>query len=132
MRKRQTEQADNIETDRTNFNNTFVINNIDKPLQNLTSVKDRKAFLDPENLTQIQIAYQNEITKPENKHLQQFTSSGELVMPQEILGAVAKSDTGATDTNVATAEKYYDTFNKLEDKLIKTAVKDYKYCQGAD
>ena len=132
MRKRQTEQADNIETDRKNFNNTFVLNNIEKPLQNLTSVKDRKAFLESENLTQIQIAYQNEITKPENKHLQQFTSSGELVMPQEILGAVAKSDTGATDTNVATAEKYSDTFNKLEDKLIKTAVKDYKYGEGAD
>ena len=132
MRKRQTEQANNIETDRTNFNNTFVLNNIEKPLQNLTSVKDRKAFLDPENLSQIQIAYQNEITKPENKHLQQFTSSGELVIPQEILGAVAKSDTGGTDTNVATAEKYSDTFNKLEDKLIKTAVKDYKYGEGAD
>ena len=132
MRKRQTEQADNIETDRTNFNNTFVLNNIEKPLQSLTSVKDRKAFLEPENLSQIQIAYQNEITKPENKHLQQFTSSGELMMPQEILGAVAKSDTGGTDTNVATAEKYSDTFNKLEDKLIKTAVKDYKYGEGAD
>ena len=132
MRKRQTEQANDIETDRTNFNNTFVLNEIEKPLQNLTSVKDRKAFLEPENLSQIQIKYQNEITKPENKHLQQFTSSGELVMPQEILGAVAKSDTGGTDTNVATAEKYSDTFNKLEDKLISTAVKDYKYGEGND
>ena len=132
MRKRQTEQANNIETDRTNFNTAFVLNNITTPLQNLTSVKERELFLKADNLSQIQIAYQNEITKPENKHLQQFTSSGELQMPQEILGAVAKSDTGGTDTNVATAEKYSDTFNKLEDKLIKTAVKDYKYGEGAE
>ena len=132
MRKRQTEQANNIETDRKNFNNTFVLNNVTQPLQNLTSVKARQLFLASDNFTQIQINYQNEITKPENKHLQQFTSDGKLMMPQEILGAVAKSDTGGTDTNVATAEKYSDTFNKLEKKLISTAVSNYKYGEGED
>ena len=139
MRKRQTEQANNIETDRTNFNNNFVRTNVTEFVQNLKTTEQRKLFYSSENGVNIAIRYMNEISKPENKHLAQYDSEGELIIPQEISGIFAKSDTGASDTAVSTKEDKASTFNDIEKNLITSAVKNYKYgaalekeLQGAD
>ena len=139
MRKRQTEQANNIEEDRTNFNNNFVRTNVTEFVQNLKTTEQRKLFYSSENGVNIAIRYMNEISKPENKHLAQYDSEGELIIPQEISGIFAKSDTGASDTAVSTKEDKASTFNDIEKNLITSAVKNYKYgaalekeLQGAD
>ena len=127
MRKRQTEQANDIETDRTNFNNAFIISNVDEPVGKLSTVAERKLFYSAENGATLAIKYANEISKPENKHLATYDSNGEIVLPEKLLSIFAKSDTGSTDTNVAVKEKYASTFNEIEEKLISSSVKDYKY-----
>jgi len=127
MRKRQTEQANNIETDRTNFNNAFIISNVDEPVGKLATVAERKLFYSAENGATLAIKYANEISKPENKHLATYDSNGEIVLPEKLLSIFAKSDTGSTDTNVAVKEKYASTFNEIEEGLISSSVKDYKY-----
>ena len=132
MRKRQTEQANNIEEDRTNFNNNFVRTNVTEFVQNLKTTEQRKLFYSSENGVNIAIRYMNEISKPENKHLAQYGSDGELIIPNEISSIFAKSDTGAGDTAVSNKEDKADTFNKLEKNLITSAVKDYKYGEGSD
>ena len=132
MRKRQTEQANNIETDRKNFNNNFVRTNVTEFVQNLKTTEQRKLFYSSENGVNIAIRYMNEISKPENKHLAQYGSDGELIIPNEISSIFAKSDTGAGDTAVSNKEDKADTFNKIEKNLISSAVKDYKYGEGSD
>ena len=127
MRKRQTEQANDIETDRTNFNNSFIISNVDEPVGKLATVAERKLFYSAENGATLAIKYANEISKPENKHLATYDSNGEIVLPEKLLSIFAKSDTGSTDTNVAVKEKYASTFNEIEEGLISSSVKDYKY-----
>ena len=127
MRKRQTEQANNIETDRKNFNNNFVRTNITEFVQNLKTTEQRKLFYSSENGVNIAIRYMNEISKPENKHLAQYDSDGELIIPEEISKIFAKSDTGVSDTGVSTKEDNADTFNEIEKNLITSTVKSYKY-----
>ena len=127
MRKRQTEQANNIEEDRTNFNNNFVRTNVTEFVQNLKTTEQRKLFYSSENGVNIAIRYMNEISKPENKHLAQYGSDGELIIPNEISSIFAKSDTGAGDTAVSSKEDKADTFNDIEKNLITSAVKEYKY-----
>jgi len=127
MRKRQTEQANNIETDRKNFNNNFVRTNVTEFVQNLKTTEQRKLFYSSENGVNIAIRYMNEISKPENKHLAQYGTDGELIIPNEISSIFAKSDTGAGDTAVSSKEDKADTFNDIEKNLITSAVKEYKY-----
>ena len=127
MRKRQTDQANNIETDRKNFNNAFIFSNVDEPVGKLSTVAERKLFYSAENGATLAIKYANEISKPENKHLATYDSNGEIILPEKLLSIFAKSDTGSTDTNVETTEKYASTFNEIEENLISSAVKDYKY-----
>ena len=127
MRKRQTEQANNIEEDRKNFNNNFVRTNVTEFVQNLKTTEQRKLFYSSENGVNIAIRYMNEISKPENKHLAQYGSDGELIIPNEISSIFAKSDTGAGDTAVSSKEDKADTFNNIEKNLISSAVKEYKY-----
>ena len=127
MRKRQTEQANNIEEDRKNFNNNFVRTNVTQFVQNLKTTEQRKLFYSSENGVNIALRYMNEISKPENKHLAQYGSNGELIIPNEISSIFAKSDTGVSDTAVSTKEDKASTFNDIEEKLITSSVKEYKY-----
>lgn len=127
MRKRQTEQANNIEEDRKNFNNNFVRTNVTEFVQNLKTTEQRKLFYSSENGVNIALRYMNEISKPENKHLAQYGSNGELIIPNEISSIFAKSDTGVSDTAVSTKEDKASTFNDIEEKLITSSVKEYKY-----
>ena len=127
MRKRQTEQANNIEEDRKNFNNNFVRTNVTQFVQNLKTTEQRKLFYSSENGVNIALRYMNEISKPENKHLAQYGSDGELIIPNEISSIFAKSDTGVSDTAVSTKEDKASTFNDIEEKLITSSVKEYKY-----
>lgn len=127
MRKRRTEQANNIEEDRTNFNNNFVRTNVTEFVQNLKTTEQRKLFYSSENGVNIALRYMNEISKPENKHLAQYGSNGELIIPNEISSIFAKSDTGVSDTAVSTKEDKASTFNDIEEKLITSSVKEYKY-----
>lgn len=127
MRKRRTEQANNIEEDRTNFNNNFVRTNVTQFVQNLKTTEQRKLFYSSENGVNIALRYMNEISKPENKHLAQYGSNGELIIPNEISSIFAKSDTGVSDTAVSTKEDKASTFNDIEEKLITSSVKEYKY-----
>lgn len=127
MRKRRTEQANNIEEDRTNFNNNFVRTNVTEFVQNLKTTEQRKLFYSSENGVNIALRYMNEISKPENKHLAQYGSDGELIIPNEISSIFAKSDTGVSDTAVSTKEDKASTFNDIEEKLITSSVKEYKY-----
>ena len=114
MRKRQTEQADNKETDIKNYNNNNVRTNVTEFVQNLKTTELRKLFYSSENGVYIAIRYMNEISKPENKHLAQYGSDGELIIPEEISSIFAKSDTGAGDTAVSSKEDKADTFNDIE------------------
>ena len=127
MRKRRTEQANNIEEDRKNFNNNFVRTNVTEFVQNLKTTEQRKLFYSSENGVNIALRYMNEISKPENKHLAQYGSNGELIIPNEISSIFAKSDTGVSDTAVSTKEDKASTFNDIEEKLITSSVKEYKY-----
>lgn len=130
VRKRQTQQANDIETDIKNFNNNFVASAITKPLQDLATDAERKDFLSFDNMNNIRLQYYNEISKKENRHLMRFDLEGRLIFPSEINNAVAKSETGGSDTNVATAQKYAPIFNELEEKVIKSAVQTHKYNDG--
>ena len=59
-----------------------------------------------------------------------FDLEGRLIFPTELNNAVAKSETGGSDTNVATAQKYAPIFNELEEKVIKSAVQTHSHNDG--
>ena len=130
MRKKETEIFDDLETDRSNFNKAFIKTNIEDKLPDLTD-EQRKLFFSGENATNLMLQYANQIQSPANKHLAKYDING-LVFPEELKSIFAKVDTGASDTAVATKQKTADTFNTLEKNLITSAVKNYKYGQGAD
>ncbi len=130
MREKQTEIFNDLETDRTNFNKAFIKTNIEDKLPDLTD-EQRKLFFSGENATNLMLQYANQIQSPANKHLAKYDING-LVFPEELKSILAKVDTGASNTAVATKEKTAATFNDIEKNLITSAVKNYKYGQGAD
>ncbi len=127
LRDKETETANDIEEDRTNFNNAFIETNIDKKLRNPNlSTEQRKLFFSGENASSIFIQYANQIQDPKNIHLAKYDENG-LVFPEALKKIFAKSETGASDTAVSTKESNADTFNNIEKNLITSAVKSYKY-----
>ena len=132
MRKRQTEEATDIEEDYKNFNRSFVKTTITDPVGKLATVEQRRLFYSSDNGVNISLQYMKEISRPENKHLAKYASDGNLIIPEEVSSVFAKADTGSTDTNVETKEKYASTFNDLEEGLITSSVIEYKYGKGAD
>tara|TARA_X000001388_G_scaffold72171_1_gene62560 strand:- start:2856 stop:5753 length:2898 start_codon:yes stop_codon:yes gene_type:complete len=132
MREKTKELADDAEQEYDNFNKSFITTNVDEKLRNPNlTTEQRKLFFSAENGSNLVIQYANLIQSPQNQHLARYNSNG-LVIPEELLSIFAKSDTGSTDTNVETTEKYASTFNDIEENLIKSSVKDYKYGEGAD
>lgn len=132
MREKTKELADDAEQEYDNFNKSFITTNVDEKLRNPNlTTEQRKLFFSAENGSNLVIRYANSIQSPQNQHLARYNSNG-LVIPEELLSIFAKSDTGSTDTNVETTEKYASTFNDIEENLIKSSVKDYKYGEGAD